>query len=141
MFLLKSVSIFILKMITFIQVHMFCNHLLVMHIYICSFVSGYHCYFIVGNGVTADGDENFLIFGGNTINSNECVIKCIGMIQEHPNINGVTYKKSTRLCFCKLKMVKSNGDPDYKSCFLTSKSLIISIQLMVPPKSSRTKSL
>ena len=80
---------------------------------------------MVGNGLTTDGDENFLIFGGNTINSNECVIKCIGMIQEYPVINSVTYEKSTRLCFCKMKMVKSNGALDFESCFLTSKSLLI----------------
>lgn len=97
----------------------------VFHIHVSDYVLGYHCYFMVGNGMTADGDKDFLIFGGNTINSNECVIKCNGMIQEYPDINGVTYKKSTRLCFCKMKMVKSNGSPDYQSCFLTSKSLII----------------
>ena len=82
---------------------------------------GYHCYFMNGNGVTSGGIPDMQIFQGVTKNSNECVIRCIGNIQESPDINGVTFAKSKRQCFCKIKMVKIAVSQDHETCFLSSK--------------------
>ena len=88
-----------------------------------------------GYGVTATGDPNIEIFQGRTINSNECVVRCIAKIQENPDINGVTFRTSSQYCFCEIKMAKSHGSSDYKTCFLTSKSMIIFVKSVLPHKS------
>ena len=74
------------------------------------------------------------IFQGVTKNSNECVIRCIGKIQESPDINGVTFAKSKRQCFCKIKMVNIAVSQDHETCFLSSKSMLVSIKTVLPHK-------
>ena len=86
---------------------------------------GYHCYFMVGHGLASSGNPNLQIYEGVTMNSNECVIRCIGKIQEYPDINGVSIRKTDGCCFCEIKMVKSNGRTDYGICFLTSKTMLV----------------
>ena len=95
---------------------------------------GYHCYFTNGNGVTDNGIPDLQIFQGVTKNSNDCVIRCIGKIQEYPDINGVTFGKSKSQCFCKIKMVKITVSQDQESCFLSSKSMLLSIKTVLPHK-------
>ena len=95
---------------------------------------GYHCYFTKGNGVTSSGVPDLQIFQGVTKNSNECVIRCIGKIQESPDINGVTFRKSKSQCFCKIKMVKIAVFQDHETCFLSSKSMLVSILTVLPHK-------
>lgn len=87
-----------------------------------------------GYGVTATGDSYIQIFQGRTKNSNECVVSCIAKIQENPDINGVTFRTSSQYCFCEIKMAKSHGSSDYKTCFLTSKSMIIFVKSVLPNK-------
>lgn len=88
-----------------------------------------------GRGVTATGNPNMKIFQGRTKSSNECVVRCIAKIQENPDINGATFTTSDQKCFCEIQMTKSHGSSDYKSCFLTSKSMIIFVKSVLPHKS------
>ena len=87
-----------------------------------------------GSGVTATGNPNKQIFQGSTKNSNECVVRCIGKIQENPDINGVTFGTSTRNCFCEIDMAKFDGRSNFKTCFLTSKSMVIFIKSVLLQK-------
>ena len=95
---------------------------------------GYHCYFTNGNGVTSSGILDLQIFQGVTKNTNECVIRCIEKIQESPDINGVTFGKSKSQCFCKIKMVKIAVSQDHETCYLSSKSMLVSIGIVLPQK-------
>ena len=85
--------------------------------------------------MTSSGIPDLQIFQGVTKNSNECVIRCIGKIQESPDINGVTFGKSNSQCFCKIKMVKIVVSQDHETCFLSSKSMLVSIKMLLPYKS------
>ena len=91
-----------------------------------------------GVGATDTGNTNVQMYQGRTKNSNECVVRCIEKIQENPDINGVTFRPSGGNCFCKIKMVKSGGRSDFKTCFLTSKSMIIFIKSVLSHKSHST---
>ena len=95
---------------------------------------GYHCYFTNGNGVTSSRIPDLQIFQGVTKNRNECVIRCIEKIQESPDINGVTFGRSKSQCFCKIKMVKIAVSPDHETCYLSSKSLLVLIKIVLPHK-------
>ena len=62
-------------------------------------------------------------------------------IQESPDINGVTFAKSKRQCFYKIKMVNIAVSQDHETCFLSSKSMLVSIKTVLPRCFSQVFSL
>ena len=82
------------------------------------------CSYIFGDGIGGDYEE---IESGVT--GDACIRACIEKKNENDLINGVTVLATGAAgCYCNINMRGTDGDTEYKSCFLhpsTSKSLLL----------------